>query len=128
MRLCKHARMKTIALVSQKGGSGKTTLAINLAIAATLSRKVVVIIDLDPQQSAARWARLRSNEEPVILPGHGPNLPDLVKRAEDGGADILIIDTAPKSENASLMAARLSDLVLIPASRPTWTSTRWRIR
>jgi len=37
-----------------------------------------------------------------------------VKRAQDGGADILIIDTAPKSENASLMAARLSDLILIP--------------
>ena len=106
--------MKTLALVSQKGGSGKTTLAINLAIAGTLARKVVVIIDLDPQQSAARWARLRQREEPVILPGHGPNLPDLVKRAKDNGADLLIIDTAPKSENASLMAARLSDLILIP--------------
>ena len=105
--------MKTIALVSQKGGSGKT-MAINLAIAATLARKVAVIIDLDPQQSAARWARLRQSEEPVILPGHGPNLPELVKRAKDGGADVLIIDTAPKSENASLMAARMSDLILIP--------------
>ena len=73
-----------------------------------------MIIDLDPQQSAARWARLRQREEPVILPGHGPNLPDLVKRAKDNGADLLIIDTAPKSENASLMAARLSDLILIP--------------
>jgi chromosome partitioning protein len=106
--------MKTLALVSQKGGSGKTTLALNLAIAATLARKVVAIIDLDPQQSAARWARLRTDEQPVILPGHGPNLPDLVKRAMDGGADVVIIDTAPKSENASLLAARLADLVLIP--------------
>lgn len=114
MCLCEHARMKTLALVSQKGGSGKTTLAINLAIAATLMHKVAVIIDLDPQQSAARWARLRASDEPVILPGHGPNLSELMQRAKDGGADLVIIDTAPKSENASLTAARLANLVLMP--------------
>jgi chromosome partitioning protein len=114
MNACQHAGMKTLALVSQKGGSGKTTLALNLAIAAALQRKVAVIIDLDPQQSATRWARLRASEEPVILPGHGPNLSDLVARAREGGADIAIIDTAPKSESAALTAAKVSDLVLIP--------------
>jgi chromosome partitioning protein len=51
--------MRTVTLLSQKGGSGKTTLSINLAIAGALHDKSVVIIDLDPQQSAARWARLR---------------------------------------------------------------------
>lgn len=106
--------MKTIALISQKGGSGKTTISLNLAIAATLKGKSVVVIDLDPQQSAARWSRLRDNEAPVILPGHGPNLADLVARARDGGADLVIVDTAPKSESASLVAAKLADLVLIP--------------
>lgn len=106
--------VKTIALISQKGGSGKTTISLNLAIAATLAGKSAVVIDLDPQQSAARWARLRSAETPLILPGHAPNLADLIARAHSGGADLVIVDTAPKSENAALAAARLADLVLVP--------------
>lgn len=106
--------MRTVVLLSQKGGSGKTTLSINLAIAAALRGKSVVIIDLDPQQSAARWARLRTVDNPVIVSGHGPNVADLVSRAKDGGADLVIIDTAPKSENAALAAAKLADVVIIP--------------
>lgn len=106
--------MKTIALISQKGGSGKTTISLNLAIAATLKGLSTVVIDLDPQQSAARWARLRNADTPLIMSGHGPNLSDLIARAKDGRADLVIIDTAPKSENAALAAARLADLVLIP--------------
>lgn len=106
--------MRTVALISQKGGSGKTTLSINLAIAAALRGKSVVVIDLDPQQSAARWARLRQADNPVIVSGHGPNVADLVERAKDGGADLVIIDTAPKSESAALAAAKLADVVIIP--------------
>ena len=106
--------MKILALLSQKGGSGKTTISLNLAIAATLKGRHVVIIDLDPQQSAARWSRLRSADAPIILPGHGPNLGDLVERARAGGADLVIIDTAPKSESAALTAAKLADLIVIP--------------
>lgn len=106
--------MQTCVLLSQKGGSGKTTLSINLAIAAGTSKKQAVIIDLDPQQSAARWARLRSDEAPVIVSGHAPNLKQLMEQARDGGADLVIIDTAPKSENASLVAAKVADFVLIP--------------
>ena len=57
------------------GGSGKTTVTLNLAIAATLKRKRVVVIDLDPQSSATRWSRLREGDTPVIVPGHGPPAP-----------------------------------------------------
>lgn len=106
--------MQTIAVISQKGGSGKTTITLNLAIAAAKRGKQVAVIDLDPQQSASRWSRLRSADNPVIVSGHGPNLATLLERAKDGGADIAFIDTAPKSENAALTAARLSDLVIIP--------------
>lgn len=106
--------MKTIALISQKGGSGKTTISLNLAIAATLARQSVVVIDIDPQQSATRWSRLRVSDAPIIMPGHGPNLAGLLDTARDGGADLVIIDTAPKSENAALIAAKLADLVVMP--------------
>ena len=106
--------MKTIAVLSQKGGSGKSTLSINLAIAATQARNQVVLIDLDPQQSAVRWSRLRTDEDPVIISGHAPNLTQLIDQARGGGADLVIIDTAPKSESASLAAAKLADLILIP--------------
>jgi chromosome partitioning protein len=106
--------MLTIALLSQKGGSGKTTLSLNLAIAAVDDGKQAVVIDLEPQQSAARWARLRKANAPVIVSGHAPNLAQLLQQAASAGADLVIIDTAPKSETASLAAAKAADLVLIP--------------
>lgn len=106
--------MKVIACISQKGGVGKTTISINLAVAAARDGKQVVLLDLDPQQSAARWSRLRTDDNPLIIPAHAPNLAELLEKAETGGADLVIIDTAPKSENASLTAARVADFVLIP--------------
>ena len=112
--MCHHVRMRTWTLLSQKGGSGKTTLALNLAIAASLEGREVVVIDIDPQQSAIRWSRLRLADRPVFASGHGPNLPTLIDRAREGGADLVIVDTAPKSESAALAAAKHSDLVVIP--------------
>lgn len=112
--LCQPDCVKTLTLLSQKGGSGKTTLSLNLAIAAAHAKLAVVVIDLDPQQSASRWARLRKTDSPVIVSGHAPNLASLINQARDAGADLAIIDTAPKSESAALIAAKAADLVLIP--------------
>ena len=69
MFYCMIAFMKTLALISQKGGSGKTTIALNLAIAAAGAGKQVVVIDLDPQRSAVRWSRLQASDQPVIVAG-----------------------------------------------------------
>lgn len=103
-----------ISCLSQKGGVGKTTIAINLAGCAAYDGKSALLLDLDPQQSAARWARLRHGDNPLILPAHAPNLAEMIDRARDGGVEMVIIDTAPKSESSSLAAAKLSDHVLIP--------------
>ena len=69
--------MKTVALLSQKGGTGKTTLSLHLAVAAQLAGKDAVVIDLDPQASAAGWKdsravsrRLSSQYQPHAFKSH----------------------------------------------------------
>jgi chromosome partitioning protein len=106
--------MWTCVIASQKGGSGKTTLALNLAVIAAANGKSVVVADLDPQQSAARWSRIRDADLPLIVDGRSTPIREIATRAESGGADILIIDTAPKSERAAVDAARIANLILIP--------------
>ena len=106
--------MHVITLVAQKGGTGKTTLAINLAVAAELADLRTVIIDMDPQASAASWGDLREQERPVIAAVPATRLDDATATAQSHGADISIIDTAPHSEGAALAAARAADLALIP--------------
>ncbi len=106
--------MKIIAILSQKGGAGKTTLAIHLAVAAGLQRHEAVIIDLDPQASATSWKDSRAGDTPVVVSAQASRLATILEAARTGGADVAIIDTAPHSESASLAAARAADLILIP--------------
>lgn len=106
--------MKTISILSQKGGAGKTTLAINLAGAAQAANLQTVIIDLDPQANAKAWHDHRGKETPVVISAHAAVLPEILKKAEAHGADLVIIDTAPHSQTDALDAARAADLVLIP--------------
>ena len=110
--------MKTIAVVSQKGGAGKTTLAIHLAVAATRAGMNTVVIDLDPQASSAKWGDRRQAELPVVLSAHASRLPHVLDTAQTTGGEFAIIDTAPHSDNAALDAARVADIVLIPC-RPS---------
>lgn len=106
--------MKTIAVLSQKGGSGKTTLALHLAVASVQAKRNTAVIDLDPQASAAKWADRRSTELPVVLSVHASRLPHEMKRVEETGGEFLFLDTAPHSDSAALEAAKASDLVIIP--------------
>ena len=110
MRACVH----TIAIISQKGGAGKTTLALNLAVACHLAGQNAAVIDLDPQASASTWARLRQDPEPAVTSAHAPRLADVLEAARHAGARIAIIDTAPHAQATALAAARAADLVLIP--------------
>jgi chromosome partitioning protein len=105
--------MKTIAVLMQKGGSGKTTTAINLAIAFALADHSAVLLDLDPQASACRIADGR-DVGPVVQDCAHARLAQTMKAAADAGTEICILDTPPKAENASLAAARAADLVIVP--------------
>lgn len=106
--------MKTIAILSQKGGVGKTTIALHLAVAAELDRKPTVVIDLDPQASASTWRELREAEGPIVQSTQANRVASVLAEAEKQGAELVLIDTSPNSENASLVAARAADLILIP--------------
>lgn len=110
--------MKTISILSNKGGAGKTTLAIHLAVAAEQSLKQAAVLDLDPQGSATTWSEARAAETPAVVPTHARHLERVLAAADQEGADIAIVDTAPHSEATSLAAARATDLVLVPC-RPT---------
>ena len=106
--------MKTIAILSQKGGAGKTTLTLHLAIAAQLAQQIPVVIDLDPQASAADWKDGRRSETPVVVSVPASRLSQALDAARSGGADMVLIDTAPHSGEVALAAAEAADLVLIP--------------
>jgi chromosome partitioning protein len=106
--------MNIIAILSQKGGAGKTTLAVNLAIKAELAGQSVLLIDLDPQASSAAWKDSRTAETPVVVSAPAARLPQLIETARSNGAQMVIIDTAPHSENSALEAAKIADLVIIP--------------
>lgn len=106
--------MKVITILSQKGGAGKTTLALHLAVAAEQDGRQTAVIDLDPQASAASWGDGREAETPVVVSAQASRLPQVIEAAEKAGAALAIIDTAPHSENSALVAARAADLILIP--------------
>ena len=106
--------MKTIAILSQKGGAGKTTLAVHLAVAAEKDRKTTALIDLDPQASATSWGDSREQDTPIVISAQATRLPNILATATEQGADLALVDTAPHSEKAALQAARAADLVLIP--------------
>jgi len=107
--------VKTIALIAQKGGVGKTTLAVNLAVASGLK---AAIFDLDQQESAAIWADRRKSEIPHVEFLTERRLADGLKAAERGNFELAIIDTPPAAGPQAFTAAQASDLILIPC-RPS---------
>jgi chromosome partitioning protein len=110
--------MKIIALLGQKGGTGKTTVATALAVRAAQDGKSVALIDLDPQGSAAKWAKRRASQNPAIAARQPYELADTLDVLKNGGADLVLIDTPGKIENAAIEASKHADMVLIPV-RPT---------
>ena len=107
--------MLSVAVISQKGGAGKTTCAVGLAVAhEQLAGGRAVVVDLDPQGSASVWGDLREADRPVVVAAHAPRLGRVLDAARAGGADLAVIDTAPHASEAALAAARAAHLILVP--------------
>lgn len=107
--------MITIGAISQKGGSGKTTTILNLAVAAQQSGATVAVLDLDMQASANGWYQSRVGDDDLVVQAvHPAALYDTIALARKQGADFVFIDTAAKTESDAVAALEVSDIVLVP--------------
>jgi chromosome partitioning protein len=112
--------MKVITLAAQKGGAGKTTIAVHLAVQASESGERVVLVDTDPQGSASAWAKAREGSEPIVVVASTGQLKDVISmaKAEAVPVTLMIIDTPPHLAPTAAAAAAAADLVIIPV-RPS---------
>ena len=111
--------MKIVSVINQKGGSGKTTVALHLAVAVAAAGRNTAVVDLDPQATLANWGDRRKAAVPVVRSAHANRLDYEIRQIEKAGGEALIIDTAPHSDSAAVAAALVSDLILIPC-RPAY--------
>ncbi|MDH3659819.1 MAG: ParA family protein [Alphaproteobacteria bacterium] len=106
--------MQTVAVIGQKGGTGKTTLVTLLAVAAEMAGQVTAAIDVDPQVSLCKWSDRRQSDSPIVVDSQPGRLPHALDAARRRGVDLAIIDTAGRAEQATVIAAKASDLVILP--------------
>ena len=109
--------MKKIAFLSQKGCSGKTTLAVHTAVVAHEAGERVVVIDTDPQKSATVWGETRNQDVPVVATA-AAELVRALDAAQQERMTLAIVDTAPHAASDATRIVRVVDLVVIPC-RPT---------
>jgi chromosome partitioning protein len=105
--------MRTLAVLSRKGGTGKTTVAVQLAVSAYAAGRRTTIIDLDPQRSALDWRRERQGDGPEVMDGKAGGLFTSQLNARRSGTELLILDTRASNDVESAEAARMADFCLL---------------
>ncbi|MFN7127924.1 MAG: AAA family ATPase [Brevundimonas sp.] len=111
--------MKTLAVISRKGGAGKTTVAVNMALSAHFGGRRVLLIDSDPQRSASLCLRSRRSDPIPVVEANSGKLFQAVTAARRDGYDLAVIDTPAHPEADVAQAANLADLCLA-VCRPTF--------
>jgi chromosome partitioning protein len=112
-------KMRIVAFAAQKGGSGKTTLAANVAVQAELNGDgPVALIDTDPQGSMAHWWQQREQATPLLVHAPVARLAEHIQEMRDRGVSLVVIDTPPAITSTIGHVINHSDLVVIP-TRPS---------
>jgi chromosome partitioning protein len=106
--------MRTWSFVAQKGGVGKTTLALHLAVLAEQKGEIVAVIDIDPQTTALRWSKERGGNEPMVFAAMHEKLRDVVEAARTLGVTLVLVDAPSKLEAPALAAIQCADLIITP--------------
>lgn len=106
--------LDVVAVVAEKGGVGKTTLSLALAVAAVQAGRKVAVLDLDPQATAAQWTDRRTPEFPWVVATPATRLRAAIENAKGQGVDFLVVDTPPHAGTDAVEAARCADLVMVP--------------
>jgi chromosome partitioning protein len=106
--------MQTIVIAGQKGGSGKTTLAVHLAIEAKCQGRKVALIDADPQGSATAWAEARKSDDLPVAKLNPAQVQDALRMAAADGFDMVIIDTPPHASSRVSHMLEIADLIMLP--------------
>jgi chromosome partitioning protein len=106
--------MYIIAVVAEKGGAGKTTIALDLAVTAVQKGRKAAVIDVDPQATASKWTDRRNSEFPWVVPTHAVRIAAALDQAKAQGVNFVVIDTPPHSATEATEAARRADVVLLP--------------
>ena len=107
--------MRTIAFVTQKGGSGKITLAACLAAAAHEKGERVFLIDTDPLMSLSKWAKARGDKDIPVEWVPAGKLASALSMLEKKGITLAIVDTGAGKSPAAAAAIKAADLCIIPA-------------
>lgn len=110
--------MRIVSLVTQKGGTGKSSLAVSIAVAAQERGLKVALLDLDPQRTTRRWFERREASTPEVAALEAQQIPAGLAALEKQGCDLVLIDTAGVDIPAAKTAMIASHLCLIPA-RPS---------
>jgi chromosome partitioning protein len=122
------ASVKIVSFVTQKGGTGKSSLAVSLAVAAAESGLKAVVLDIDPQSTAEEWYKRRTAETPTVHSISWANLSSRLYRLGQQDYDLAIVDTPGSESHAASEAMKEAHFCLLPvrpsvadieASKPT---------
>ena len=106
--------MHVVAVMSQKGGAGKSTIALHLASEAATRGTKALLIDLDPQGNLKAWAKRRGDLPPDVAAIHPSALTDEIASAQADGYELVVLDTAPSADRTTLAASKAAHLILVP--------------
>jgi chromosome partitioning protein len=106
--------MIVVGVIGQKGGGGKTTISLNLAVAAAQQSLAAVVIDIDQQANAAKWRDRRESENVAVIGALQSRIKQTLETARNHGADLVVIDSPGHNDSGAMETARASDIVLLP--------------